>query len=292
MAKKDKDQAIEAYEPDFSPAVGGKASHDKPKKRGGIGFFGCTLGSVGIIGISALILTVFMLIAYIYSIQTAGDTTSSIFESIRGIFESEEVIEIDVREFILGVEQQAWLEGARSNNNLDVYASNEWPGILPGRRSLRYDAFVTVTGGVDLELIDSDDFVTDGTSVTVILPPAQIKDCILDEEASAYYDRKCTAAGIIDAGCGGLEEILRERAIQEASLGEHEMLLTDAFDSVTEIVQNLGYSFGYEEVIVLQSEAPVARVANDGTCYQTPEELITPTPTQVPTQTATPVGTP
>jgi hypothetical protein len=166
------------------------------------------------------------------------------------------------------VDREAWLESNRILLNLpNLYAENEWPGILPGTRRLRYNAYVTITAGVDLELIGFDDIRIEGTTAYITLPPAQIKDCVLDETASSYFDRRCTAAGVVDAGCGGLEDDLREIARVEAARANHEIVLQDAFRNAAEVVQDLIEPLGLEEVIIEESQEPLPLVAQNGTCY-------------------------
>jgi hypothetical protein len=179
-----------------------------------------------------------------------------------------------VRQIILAVRQEAWLETVRETQALDLQASNDMPGVIPGRRSLRYQAFVTVTAGVDLEQVTDADIVADGNRITITLPHAQLKDCILDLESSRYYDSSCTVIG-----CGGLETVLRDQAMQAAATQERDRLLAEAWNNAAEEMQNIGESFGADEVAIVQSTEFLGPVAEGGTCYNpTTDPLITPTP--------------
>lgn len=268
-----KNKQVEPYQPDFSSHLG------EGQRPAPTGFFGCMQNSIAITILSALVLTLIIGTIWLLSIRATGDATASVFDSIGNIFRGgENITTVDVNQFILGVRQEAWLETARELQQLELYAENDYPGILPGRRSLRYQALVTVTAGIDLQQMTADDFIVDGAVVTVVLPPAQLKDCILDEATSRYYDRSCSAAGMVDIGCGGLEEVLRQQAMQTAATENTDRLLEEAFASGAEYIQNLGRNFGFSEILIERQSAALPTVANGGTCYTPPPPTATPPP--------------
>ena len=263
MARKNNNQELEPYKPDYSPDLSGSQNN----QRGGGGFFGCLQNSIAITLFSALVITLIIATVYFLSLREVGNTTSNIFDSVSRLFGGgDNVTTVDVRQFILTVQQEAWLETARELQNVDIQAKNDWPGILPGQRSLRYSALVTVTAGVDLQLMDENSFVVDGDTVTVTLPPPQIKDCILDEDNSRYYDRNCSAVGVVDVGCGGLEDVLRQTAVETAATENVEPLMEDAFNFAAEQIQNMGSNMGFTTVNIVRSPVDVSQVASDGTC--------------------------
>lgn len=260
------------YDPDYSPAVAPHTGQPAPSGRGQTNGWGCLRDSIAIIVLGFVVLA-FGLGAYWYLfIREAGDTTenvvSDVLDSLFGSGDS--VTTVDVRQVILAVRQEAWLETVRETQALDVYAEIDMPSPLPGRRSMRYQAFVTVTAGVNMELLQEDDFKADGNTLTVTLPNAQLKDCILDLDASRYYDRSC-----YNIGCGNLEDILVSQALDAAATENTERLYQEAFDNATEFVQDLGTNLGFEEVIIQRDSATMPPVAEGGTC----SVALLPTPT-------------
>jgi hypothetical protein len=271
------DHDLEPYQPDYSPAVGHYPRQQPlPPVDTGRGFFGCLQSSIAITIISVVILVLIIGAIWILSIRATGDATASIFDSIGNIFNGgPNVTTVDVRQIVLAVRQEAWLETIRETQAVDVYAENEMPGVIPGKRSARYQAFVTVTAGVDLELVTEEDFVVDGQTVTITLPNAQLKDCILDQESSRYYDKSCTILG-----CGGLEEVLLQSAMETAATQDRDRILEEAFNQAAEYVQNLGRNFGFSEVVIQRDSSLVSPVAEGGTCLSyTPEPTPMPSPT-------------
>ena len=267
------DVDIEPYDPDYAP-LGSPRREEPVRNRGESG--GCFRYFM-VITLSTLILAALGTSVMLYGIWKTGDTTTSIFDAIFG--DKTEVTQINVRQLILAVQQEAWLETVRETQALDVTAKTEMPGILPGTRSMRYQAFVTVTAGVDMKQMDETDFIADGGSLTVILPNAQIRDCILDQEASRFYERSCNYIG-----CGDLEEILVSKALETAAIQEQDRILTAAWDNAAEWVQTLGYNVGFETVNIQRDSTFIDPVAREGTCYN--HVPLTPTPS--PEATTTP----
>jgi hypothetical protein len=261
------------YDPDFSPAVapqGGQAGY--PPSRVQTNAWGCLRDSIAII-VLGLVVAGFGLGAYWYLfIREAGDTTENVVSDVLdSLFGSgQQVTTVNVRQMILAVRQEAWLETVRETQALDVYAEIGMPSPLPGTRSMRYQAFVTVTAGVDMELLQEDDFMADGTTLTVTLPNAQLKDCILDQDASRFYDRSCNLVG-----CGNLEDILVSRALDAAATENTERLYQEAFENASEYLQDLGQNLGFEQVTVQRDSANLPPVAQGGTCAV----IMLPTPT-------------
>lgn len=164
--------------------------------------------------------------------------------------------------------QQAWLETMRERAVFpDIYASKDRPGPGTGRDTLRFNAVIIVTAGIDLELLTEDNILVNGSTVTLRLPPAQVRDCILDEQDSFYYDESCDIGGISTGGCNALKTTLRERALESAAKADFENLREGAFseaeDVITEIVYSLG---GIERVVIEQTTEDIPLFSKDGTC--------------------------
>lgn len=277
---------LEPYQPNYSPLVEVPPAPHTPPPRQGVGLFGCTLGSISIIAISTLLLALIIGGMYLFSLYTVGNTTTNIFDSIASIFRpGPKVTQLDITQIILQVEQQAWLETVRQTQQIRVEASQPVSAPLIGSidtRTVEYEAYVTVTAGVDLQLLTQESFTVDGSTLTVALPRAQLKDCILDLEASRYTEQDCNVGGVVPVGCGGLDEEVRTLALKTAASNDQSALLTDAFNQAAEQVRDLILqSPGVTEVVIQQSADPLPLVANAGTCIQ-PETPPTPMPTSTP----------
>jgi hypothetical protein len=278
--RKPKSQAMEPYQPNFSPTLSETPPSQSP------GCLGCMQRGMLLTFFGSMVMVILIFALFLLSVYQTQSTATSIFDAVSNICLvncGDSVTQIETGPLVQAIEQQGFLEGARANNNLpNIYASNEWPGILPGRRSLRYNAMVTVTAGIDMENFSPQDIRVDGDTVTVALPPAQVRDCILDEAASAYFDRNCSAIGVVDVGCGGLEDVLRAQALQASAQADHAQLLEQAFNSGAEVIQNLLGGFeGVERVVIERSQADVSFYSLAGTCVRhLPEDQqpITPTP--------------
>lgn len=269
--RKGEQQEIEPYEPNYSADV------DEYEKRPAApptrqNAWGCFQNTISILLMVLAVVAIFVALVWYLVFRETTDAAETLVQSIFGT--GEQITTVDVRQIILAVRQEAWLETVRETQALDLEASNDMPGVIPGRRSLRYQAFVTVTAGVDLEQVSDADIVADGNRITITLPHAQLKDCILDLESSRYYDSSCTVIG-----CGGLETVLRDQAMQAAATQERDRLLAEAWNNAAEEMQNIAESFGVEEVAIVQSTEFLGPVAEGGTCYNpTIDPLITPTP--------------
>ncbi len=164
--------------------------------------------------------------------------------------------------------QQAWLETMRENAIFpDVYASKDRPGPGTGRDTLRFNAVIIVTAGIDLELLTEDNILVQGTTVTLRLPPAQIRDCILDEQNSFYYDESCDIGGVSTGGCNALKSTLRERALESAVKADFENLREEAFSEAEDVIKEIIYNLGGVEIVVIeQATENISLFSKDGTC--------------------------
>lgn len=178
------------------------------------------------------------------------------------------------------IEQQSWLEGARATNNFPaLQVIKDRPGPT-GTGSMRYNAFVTVTSGVDLALLSEGSIEVNGGDVVITLPSPQIRDCILDEQNSFYYDRQCEIIGF-SVECGDLENELRKQALVQTADAEHTDLLQEAFIGVSNTLRGIIREIdGVERVNFRVSEATTPVFSGDGTCvnHATPPETLTITP--------------
>lgn len=262
---------IEPYKPNYSPSAEPTRREEReyrePRQTSGCfkylvaGIFAMLLG-IGIIAVTV-----------IFSVGSLGKAMDALC-----LYNcTSDVVEVNVQPFILALKQEAFLETLRSEQVYEIYASNEMPGIVPGRRSLRYKAFMTITAGVDLQLVNEADFSTDGTSITISLPKPQLRDCVLDSQQSFYYERACNYVG-----CGGLEQVLVDRAYEMPVSEGYDLLLAEAWENAVEAVTDIAVNFGYENVNVQQSSTDVFYVSADSTCKIPPELLPQPTPTPIP----------
>jgi hypothetical protein len=252
-----------------------------------MGPWGCFSSSLAILLVSILVLIFVIAGVYFLTIREASNTTQGFFDGLFGIFDdNQDVTTISVGPIIQAIEQESWLETERTTNTFQVEASNEMPGILPGERTVEFDALVTITAGVDLELLGPQDILADGAIVTVNLPNAQIKDCILDPN-SIVSDKECDIIGV-GIGCGGLEDEVRVRAISAAiQEGNIETLRTKAFNEAAEQIQDLieNVNPAVEDVRINRRTDPIEIVALNGTCAPFAPSI---TPTAPPTIIVTP----
>ncbi len=257
---------VEPYQPNFSSGV-------QPTSPPVVKQAGCLERSFRLLviaGISAFALICIVVAASaVFSLGSLGESFSEFC-----LYNCEsDVIEVNVQPFILALKQEAFLETLRSPQVYEIYASNEMPGVIPGRRSMRYKAFMTITAGIDLQLVENSDFVTDGTSITITLPKPQLRDCVLDTQQSFFYEKSCNYVG-----CGNLEEILVNRAYEMPTTEGYEILLTEAWENAVQEIDKMARNFGYQTVTIQQTSDDMFYVSNDSTC-KVPPELLQPTPT-------------
>jgi len=258
---------LSPYEdPNLNPYYRNTSSPPPPASGGG--FFGCFQNTFAIILLTLIFLLVLGAVVIIVGIRDANNTAENIVDSIAEVFDSEpSVTQIQVRQIILAQNDTRWLESYRETQSIDITAKNDWPGLLPGQRSLSYLAFVTVSAGIDLDLIEAGDIEVRGSEVNIRIPRPQLRDCILDLEQSRYYERNCSAVGVIDAGCGGLEDLLKNRALQTAATENVSRIQEEAYESAAETLQDLVETLaGVERVNISVSETEIPLVSEGGTC--------------------------
>jgi|GEM_PF-4247280 len=238
-----------------------------PPSQQGPGFFGCFQNTLALIVLAFVVVVLVGGTIFYLVVRESSDATESVVGDVTDLLGGgPSYTAIEVRQLILTEYESFWLESYRQTQAIDVYASNEWPGILPGRRSLRYLGFVTVTAGVDLDLLEEADITYEGETLVITLPQPQVRDCILDEQSSRYYDRQCSAAGVVDAGCGGLEDILRERALLTAATENTPYIFDEAQENAIERLGGFLTAVGVQSVRFEVSEVQIPLVAQTGTC--------------------------
>jgi hypothetical protein len=112
------------------------------------------------------------------------------------------------------VQRMSVLTGARYNFSTLVTSERELPpemASLYGER-LMLVAVGAVTAGIDLGRLTAADVMLDGGTLTVRLPPPEIQDCFLDENASYVADR---TTGIFARSAVNLEAQARRFAVQQ-----------------------------------------------------------------------------
>lgn len=208
----------------------------------------------------------------------ASDTRDQLIGSVEDGFNiclldcGDDVLEIDEGPILLTLENTNWHEGTRANRNYpQMEASKDWPvSWLTGSRSLKYNATVTVTAGVDFELVEDweNAVMFEGDELTISIPPPQIRDCILLEEQSTFYDYSCKALGVISS-CSDLEDALRIQALKSSADDDYETVLNDAFDNVEDFLEELilGVNPDIRRVhVVMNAELEVEALSAEGTC--------------------------
>lgn len=167
------------------------------------------------------------------------------------------------------IRQQAWLETAREEIIFPELFADGDRGVVPGGISLKYRAFYDVTAGIDLTLLTLDDIDIDGTTVTITLPDAQVRECIANPLESYYFDRNCSRGpGLGDwPGCRGLESELVEKAQEQIVAYEYENLTNRAYSEAIQVIEGLVRNVGgVEDVIIEQSTEILPVFSVDGTC--------------------------
>ncbi len=167
------------------------------------------------------------------------------------------------------IQRQAWLETAREEVVFpELYADGD-QGIVPGSLSLKYKAFYDVTAGVDLTLVTLDDIQIEGSTVTITLPQAQVRDCIANLEKSEFYDRDCSRGpGLGDwPGCRGLESELVNKAQDRIVSYDYANLVNKAYSQAALVLESLIYNVaGVEAVNIRLSEDELPLYSVGGTC--------------------------
>lgn len=126
-------------------------------------------------------------------------------------------------------------------------------GITSITHSMRMRATVSVTMGLNLELVDPEDIVVDddNQSVTITLPPTQPIECFMED--IEYFDRSCVAV------CGDLERKLREEAMDDVVESEElDVALVGAFEEAQSTIAGLIDPLinDYEIIFVKDEEVP------------------------------------
>lgn len=163
----------------------------------------------------------------------------------------------DIAEFDAATGQfQVLVEVERDNRFL--------PGIVAGERALLLaqgdvDAYVDFSRLTDLNIQES----FEGTRITIVLPPAQVDDPVIDFENSTVVNRErgvLTRVGQALSEDAGISEtelfILAEQQLRDAA--EDTDLKRRAEENTRKMLQGLLGGLGYDEVYVLFSLDPAA----------------------------------
>ncbi|NJL92714.1 MAG: DUF4230 domain-containing protein [Anaerolineae bacterium] len=204
-------------------------------------------------------------------VELITDALENVAESVSDVFDNDDTVEINIGPIIQAFQEQAFLETVRQNQQFDANARDNirLGGVIPSPISREVDlrAYITVTAGVDLQRMTNEDFVTDETTntLTIYLPPPQIKDCIFDIENSRFeYNTYCSAV----ARCRDLQSHVQEEAMAAAATqgieNTLEMARTNAQDQIRELVTQSGFT---GRLLIEERGEPLHPVAVDGTCY-------------------------
>ena len=237
---------------------------------------GCGCAPIWIAAILGGVTILLATMAFIFLFAT--DTRNQLIGNVEDGFNiclldcGDDVLTIEEGPILQALKNTNWQEGVQANRNYpQMKASKDWPvSWLTGSRSLKYNALVRVTAGVDFELIENWESAVelDGDVLTITIPPPQIRDCILLEEQSSFYDYSCKAVGVV-AACGDLEESLRLQALRSSANDDYETVLNDAFENVGDFLQDLVLSVNSDirrVYVVMDTNLEVTTFSAAGTC--------------------------
>jgi hypothetical protein len=120
--------------------------------------------------------------------------------------------------------------------------------------SMKMEATVSVTMGLNIENVEQEDIVVDdeNQTVTVTLPQAQPIECFMDD--IEYFDRSCVLV------CDDLERDLREKAMEDV-LGRDELAtaLDEAYENAQSVIAGLidPLANDYDIFFVQDTEVPL-----------------------------------
>lgn len=133
-----------------------------------------------------------------------------------------------------------------------------------------YDAVVKVTAVIDLAALPEDAVNNNEGLVTIRLPPPQVMECILDEQASSYTETNCSVLGTgitIYATCEQMKADLRLDALKTAANDDHNELLSIAFESAADTLGPLLADIeGVAEVRFEQGSQSLPMLHPEGAC--------------------------
>lgn len=170
---------------------------------------------------------------------------------------------------LLSFQTQDWLETGREvvvMPDLRVRRDRPGPDAITGDYNMSYSANLVVTFGIDFREITFDDIEIDGSKVIIQWPNVQLRDCIIDEQLSEYYDRDCDVQGVFEI-CDELERELRETALEEIVRYDHSEFLqkadTTARNTLRRWLEDVG---GVGEVVFEPDPNPLPLTSANGTC--------------------------
>ncbi len=170
--------------------------------------------------------------------------------------------------FLTRLRSSAWLETARGEYSIpDIYGDTD-RGTYPGRNEIHLAAFFDLTAGIDLELITEDDFEIDGSTVTIALPPPQIRECIYNDEKSFYYDEDCSKGPGLGEwpACHGLEDEVQTRARELLLEATHDDLLKRARNEAADALKNILEGIGITELRLTEKTLELPLFSEGGSC--------------------------
>lgn len=261
-------------EPDYAPPPVPEQStlrYEYERKPRGCGCAPAWIATMGGVVVLALAVMGFLFLF-------ASDTRDQLIGNVEDGFNiclidcGDDVLTIEEGPILQALENTNWHEGVVANRNYpQMEARKNWPvSWLTGTRSLRFNAIVKVTAGVDFELIEDWDSAVEleGDELTITIPPPQIRDCILLEEQSSFYDYSCKFAGVISS-CSDLEDALRLQALKSSANDDYETVLNDAFDNVGDFLQELVLSVSPDirrVHVVMDTSLDITTHSEAGTC--------------------------
>lgn len=227
-----------------------------------------------VVVIGGIIVVLIFTLLVLAGLDAARDISSNLGDGVGFcFFDCGPELVIETGPILQTLKQQRWLEGSRETNYFpSLKAEKDRIGPL-GSDSLSYKALVIVTAGVDLEFFN-DDIWVEGSNLIIRLPPPQVRDCIIDEVNSEFYDGGCALLGIIPTGvCEELQIELRNQALVAGANANHDYLLDQSFKEAGETVKKLvGEIEGVEKVIIEKDSTLLSMFSENGTCISYQKE--------------------
>ena len=234
---------------------------------------GCVPIWVATLGTGLVIILAVMILGFLFFSDTRDKIAGGLNVNVPCVLNcGDEVTTIEEGPVLIALENTSWHEGTFANRNYpQMEASKNWPASwLTGTRSLKLNAIVKVTAGVDFELIQDWESAVEfeNDELTITIPPPQIRDCILLEKQSTFYDYSCKFAGVISS-CNDLEDALRVQVLKSSANDNYETVLNDAFENVEDFLEELilGVNPDIRRVyIVMDTDLDIMTHSEEGTC--------------------------
>lgn len=210
---------------------------------------GCLWGVIGALGCLLVLLTPFVV-----ALALGAASVSSIMGGLESIFRPQFTTSATVMlERIQGVSQ---LTAVRYNYSSVVTIEREMPPLLAalyGERQVMI-AVGYINAGIDLTLLDEDDLRRDGGSLVITLPPPNLHDCFLNEQASYIVSRD---TGLFARPAPELDTEARRYAVRQfRDMALENGILDDVQVQADEVIRGLMTAIDADESIRVEITPP------------------------------------